>query len=372
MGARWRTVPAVATTVRALPADSNPQASLDYPPKPKPGDRVAVVAPSAGLPQIFPAVHELGLRRLRDELDLVPVEYPTTRVLGAPPTDRARDLIAAFADPDIAAVLAVIGGDDQITVIPHLDADVIRANPKPFFGYSDNTNLLHFLWSLGIVGFHGGSTMVHLGRGGRTHPDTMASWRAALFRPGWFDLTAPLAFSDESIVWSEPAALTTEPLSRPAPGGWTWHRPDTVIEAPTWGGNIEILSWLLMADRSVPRPDDVDGHVLFLETSEEMPAAEEVFRILRNMGERGLLGRFAALLMGRAKAWDIHRHTTMEERAAFADAQREAVLRAMARYNPGATIVFDVDFGHTDPQLIIPYGGLARVDGPSRAISVLY
>jgi muramoyltetrapeptide carboxypeptidase LdcA involved in peptidoglycan recycling len=344
----------------------------EYPPKPKPGDRVAVISPSAGLPQTFPAVHELGLRRLRDELGLEPVEYPTTRVLGAPPADRARDINAAFADPDITAVLAVIGGDDQITVVPRLDADLIRANPKPFFGYSDNTNLLHFLWRHGIVGFHGGSTMVHLGRGGRTHQDTMASLRAALFTPGWFDLTAPLAFSDESRDWADPSYLDAEPPARPAPGGWTWHRPEAVIEAPTWGGNLEIVGWLLMADRDVPAQDEVDGQVLILETSEEMPRADEVFRTLRNMGERGLLGRFAALLMGRAKAWERNHQTTMDERAAYASDQRAAVLQAMAAYNPDATIVFDVDFGHTDPQLIIPYGGLVRIDGPSRTISVRY
>jgi muramoyltetrapeptide carboxypeptidase LdcA involved in peptidoglycan recycling len=334
-----------------------------------------VVSPSAGVPQVYPAVHELGLRRLRDELGLIPVEYPTTRVLGASAVDRARDVTAAFADPDVAAVFAVIGGDDQITVTPHLDAEVIRANPKPFFGYSDNTNLLHFLWRLGIVGFHGGSTMVHLGRGGRTHPDTMASLRAALFRPGWFDLTEPLAFSDEPIDWARPEALTMEPPARPAPGGWIWHGAEpapVVVEAPTWGGNLEVVGWLLMADRDVPRPDDVDGHVLFLETSEEMPAAENVFRTLRTMGERGLLGRFAALLMGRAKAWDFRRRTALDERVTFAREQREAVLRAMAEYNPGATVVFDVDLGHTDPQLIIPYGGLVRIDRAARTLSVRY
>jgi muramoyltetrapeptide carboxypeptidase LdcA involved in peptidoglycan recycling len=236
--------------------------------------------------------------------------------------------------------------------------------------------------------------MVHLGRGGRTHSDTMASLRAALFTPGWFDLTTPLTFaklageasgsvaklageasaqfSDESIPWTDPASLQTEPVSRPAPDGWTWHRADGVIEAPTWGGNLEVVGWLLMADRAVPTPDEVDGHVLVLETSEEMPSAQEVFRTLRNMGERRLLSRFAALLMGRAKAWDVHRQTTLDERKAYAADQRAAVLRAMAAYNPHATIVFDVDFGHTDPQLIIPYGGLVRIDGPTRTISVQY
>lgn len=312
------------------------------------------------------------MRRLRDELDLVPVEYPTTRILGAPAADRARDLHAAFADPDIKAVLAVIGGDDQITVLPHLDVEVFRANPKPFFGYSDNTNLLHFLWRTGIVGFHGGSTMVHLGRGGRTHPITMASLRAALFRSGWFELTVPTEFSDEALDWNDPASLRTEPVSRPAPGGWTWHQPSGVIEAPTWGGNLEIIGWLLMADRAVPAPHEIDGHVLLLETSEEMPSAEEVFRTLRNMGERGLLGRFSALLMGRAKAWEQNHRTTLPERAVYADEQQAAVLRAMAEYNPEATVVFDVDFGHTDPQLIVPYGGQVRIDSPSRTIAVRY
>jgi muramoyltetrapeptide carboxypeptidase LdcA involved in peptidoglycan recycling len=62
--------------------------------------------------------------------------------MASTPADRAADVNAAFADPEIKAVIASIGGDDEILVLPHLDAELIRANPKPFFGYSDNTNLL--------------------------------------------------------------------------------------------------------------------------------------------------------------------------------------------------------------------------------------
>ncbi|HEU4426673.1 MAG TPA: LD-carboxypeptidase, partial [Pilimelia sp.] len=107
---------------------------MKYPSKLWPGNRVAVLSPSAGLPAIYPRVYETGLERLREFLGLIPVEYPTTRAAAADPRDRARDLCAAFADTSIAAVLATIGGDDQITVIRHLDDDVLRANPKPFFG----------------------------------------------------------------------------------------------------------------------------------------------------------------------------------------------------------------------------------------------
>ena len=99
---------------------------LVHPPKARPGDRVAVVSPAFAAPAVGPAIHEQAMRRLVELTGLEPVEYPTTRRLGATAEDRAADLNAAFADPTIRAIVATIGGDDQITVIPHLDAELIR------------------------------------------------------------------------------------------------------------------------------------------------------------------------------------------------------------------------------------------------------
>ncbi|MCX4386665.1 LD-carboxypeptidase [Micromonospora peucetia] len=341
-----------------------------YPPKPRPGDRVAVVSPSAGLPALFPHVYELGLRRLREEFGLDPVEYPTTRVLGADPRDRARDLTAAFADPTITAVLATVGGDDLITVTPHLDDAVLRANPKPYFGCSDNINVLNHLYRLGVVAYHGGSVLVHLGRPGRPHPLTFDSLRAALFTSGWYDLRPAPEWGDQPGDWRDPASLAVEPAMFPGEG-WRWQGPSTMVEGRTWGGNLEILHWLMATDR-VPSAGELAGSVLMVETSEELPSATEVFRILRNMGERGLLAGFPAVLVGRAKAWDFDRPHTPDERRDWADAQREAVTRVLAAYNPDAVVVFDVDFGHTDPQLILPYGGTARINAATQHISVRY
>lgn len=98
-------------------------------------------------------MQDLGLKRLREHLQLEPVAYPTTRKIGATPQERAADIHAAFADPEITAIMASIGGSDQITVLRYLDPAVLQANPKVFFGYSDNTNLLVYLWNLGIIGF---------------------------------------------------------------------------------------------------------------------------------------------------------------------------------------------------------------------------
>jgi muramoyltetrapeptide carboxypeptidase LdcA involved in peptidoglycan recycling len=342
------------------------------PPKPSPGDRIAVVSPSSGLPGLFPLPYELGLERLRTEYGLEPVEYPSTRRMGATPQERAADLHAAFADPDIKAVIASIGGDDQITVLPHLYREVIRANPKPFFGMSDNTNLLAFLHTSGIVGYHGGSVMCELGRPGAMHPQTAASLRAALFTSGPYELQPAERWRDIDRDWADPATFDAEPETRPGTG-WTWVNPDRVVEGRSWGGCLEIVGWLLMADREVSHDLSVyDGGVLLLETSEDMPSATEVYSTIRNMGERGLLQRFSALLMGRAKTWSLERRNSPEEAARYASGQREAVLRAMRAYAPDTTIVFDVDFGHTDPQLVIPYGGTVRVDGPARRITVMY
>jgi len=342
-----------------------------YPPKPRPGDRVAIVSPSSGLPELFPAPYELGLRRLREDFRLVPVEYPATRRMGASPEDRAADLHAAFADPEIKAIIASIGGDDQITVLPHLDADLIRANPKPFFGYSDNTNLLTYLGNLGIVSYHGGSVMGEFGRPGAMHSLTTVSLQAALFTSGEYELRESTVYGDVNRDWADPATFDATPAMQ-ACGGWRWHNADRVVEGLTWGGNLEILSWLLMADREIRPADAYDGRVLLVETSEELPSAAEVYHILRSMGERGLLERFAGVLVGRAKAWSFERPNTPEEKAVFAKEQREAVLRALAVYNPDALTVFDVDFGHTDPQVVIPAGGWVRADGPARRITVRY
>jgi muramoyltetrapeptide carboxypeptidase LdcA involved in peptidoglycan recycling len=345
--------------------------TFSTPPKMSPGDRVAVVSPSFAAPGRFPELHEQAMRRLREDLGVEPVEYPTTRRLDAPAAARAEDLMAAYADPAIRAVLATIGGDDQITVLPHLDPKPFQADPKPFFGYSDNTNLLNWLWNQGVASYHGGSTMVHIARGAGLQPIHTDSLRAALFTGGDREIHPVESFSEEELSWEDPSSLTRSAPSVPSPG-WIWHRPDARVSAPTWGGNLEILHWNLAADRWIRPVEDYAGCVLLLETSEEMPPAEEVFRMLRNAGERGLLQQFPAILVGTAKATAIGHDRPPDQRQQYRDEQRAAILRALDDYHPTAMVVFGVDFGHTTPQWILPYGGRITVDGPARRITAHY
>jgi muramoyltetrapeptide carboxypeptidase LdcA involved in peptidoglycan recycling len=169
------------------------------------------------------------------------------------------------------------------------------------------------------------------------------------------------------LSWRDAEAA---PLA-PSPGRY-WHQPDRIVTATTWGGNLEILHWNLAAGRWIRPVEDYAGCVLLLETSEEMPPAEEVFQMLRNFGERGLLQQFPAVLVATAKATAMGHDRTPSERVAYRADQQAAVLRAFEAYHPSAMVVFGVDFGHTEPQWVLPYGGRMTVDGPGRRIIAHY
>ena len=328
---------------------------------------MAVLSPSFAAPAVAPAVHEQAMRRLRELTGLVPVEYPTTRQLGATARDRAADLNAAFADPQIRAVLATIGGEDQITVVPHLDPHLVRADPKPFLGYSDNTNLLSWLWTHGVAGFYGGSTQVHLGPGPAVDEVHTRALRAALLTGDRLQITDPGESEDIGKDWSDPAALT-EYGDREQTEPWTWAGPERSVTGPTWGGCAEVVQWVLAAGRFPTDPAVLDGGVLLLETSEELIPARELGWIVRALGERGLLSSVDAVVVARPPTSSFEVQPNPDERAARRAEQRDEAIQVVQRYNPEAVIVVGVPFGHTRPQWIVPYGGDVTVDGTTRTL----
>jgi muramoyltetrapeptide carboxypeptidase LdcA involved in peptidoglycan recycling len=329
------------------------------------------VSPSFAAPGIAPQVHEQALRRLADLTGLVPVEYPTTRRVGASPQDRAADLNAAFADPTIRAVVATVGGEDQITVVPHLDAGLVRADPKPFLGYSDNTNLLSWLWTNGVAGFYGGSTQVHLGPGPAVDEVHARSLRAALLTGERLEVTKPGESEDIGKDWQDPAALT-EYGDREPTEPWTWAGPARSVTGRTWGGCVEVLQWVLAAGRFPADPSVVAGGVLLLETSEELIPAREFGWIVRSLGERGVLGAVDAVLVARPPTSDFEVRPTAQERAARRAEQRDVAIDLVRHYNADAVVVVGVPFGHTRPQWILPYGGLVTVDGIQQRVEADY
>jgi muramoyltetrapeptide carboxypeptidase LdcA involved in peptidoglycan recycling len=344
---------------------------LLHPPKAKSGDRIAVLSPSFAAAGAFPAVHEQAMLRLAELTGLVPVEYPTTRQLNASPEARASDINAAFSHPEVRAILAVVGGEDQIRVIPHLDADLARSDPKPFLGTSDNTNLHNWLWANGVASFYGGASQVHLGPGPHVDPIHAASLRAALITGQSLELFEPGESEDVGVPWDDPRALTSFG-ERDSTEPWLWSGPQRSVTGRSWGGCVEVIEWMLTAGRFPTSPDVLAGGVLLLETSEELLPARNVGWIVRSLGERGILSAVDAVLLARPPVSDFTRRPDKAERARLRAEQAAVVVEVISSYNPQAVVCAGVPFGHTRPQWIIPHGGEITVDGARQRVFADY
>lgn len=339
-------------------------------PKLKPEDQVAIISPSAGLPGLFPWVQDLGLRRLKEEFGLIPKEYPTTRQMDSSLKDRARDIMAAFSDPENKAVIASIGGSDQIKLIKYLDPDVFLNNPKPFFGSSDNTHLQIFLWNLGILSFYGGCIMTQFAMQASMDQLTTEYLKKALFETGEYELKRSDYYNDIGRDWSDEANLAKQ-RTREENEPWSWYgKIDT--EGALWGGCVESLVVQMSTAKYLPADDDLGGTILFLETAEDIPEHWIIEYLLTGMGERGWLSRFNGILIGRPKAWEFDKQNSAEAKAAYRKEQRETVLRTIREYNPDIPVIQNLDFGHTDPQVPLPNGQNCRIDSKNKKIYLTF
>lgn len=340
----------------------------------QPNDKVAIVSPSSGMPFVFPWVYEQGLSRMREIFQLQPVEFPTARqspqYLSQHPKARAEDINRAFADPSIKGIIATIGGNDQIRILPFLDREVIAANPKVFMGYSDCTNLHLFLWNLGIISYYGGAVMTQFAMGGEMDRFTIDSIQKVLFNPSIGKIHAATEYSDADLDWADSANLDKKRPMYPS-DGWIWHNShNQIVEGQLWGGCLEVLDLHLSVRQYLPEFSKLDGAILFIETSEEMPTEGFVYRFIAALAEMGLLKRFKAILVAYPKAQFCDRMPT-EGREAYIANQQMAVKSALNDYNINIPVVFNMNFGHTDPQMIIPNGGIAKINCASKTIELI-
>ncbi len=337
----------------------------------KPGDKVAIVSPSSGMPFLFPWVYEQGLNQLREIFKVQVVEFPTAKqspdYLSKNPKARADDINAAFADPSIKGIIATIGGTDQIRILPYLDREVISANPKVFMGYSDNTNIHLFLWNLEIISYYGGSIMTQFAMGGGMQNYTIDSIRKNIFNPPVGSITAASAYSDADLDWDDKQNLDRKPLMYPSQG-WHWYnKQNHSIEGQLWGGCLEILALHLSIKSYLPSPKQLEGTILFIETSEEMPSEGFVYRFIAALAELKLLKRFKAILMGYPKAQFCNKQPP-EGREEYILNQQNAVKNALKDYESTIPVIFNMNFGHTDPQMIIPCGSYVSINSHNETI----
>lgn len=328
------------------------------------GATIAVLSTSWGGPAAFPGVYDAGVAALRERLGLEVREYPTTRwspaALAADPAARAADLVAAFEDVDVDGIVASIGGDDSARVVRLLDARRIAAHPKVLMGYSDTTTQLWFCHRAGMVTFHGPSVMAGLAQLA-SFPAAEAHLRALLFEPtAQYDYEPYDEWVDGYADWSSGA--TSEVGPRRAHDGWRWLHTPRRAQGRLLGGCIEVLEFM-KGSPQWPEPSFFDGRLLFLETSEEQPSVAQVRRWLFNYGIQGIFERISGLLVGRARGYGD------DEKRRLDDAVLETVVGQFGASD--VTIVTNMDFGHTDPQWVLPLGVLAALDPEERSFRLL-
>lgn len=330
--------------------------------KPKalqPGDTVAVITLSAGLAGAYPHRYEAGKRQLQQEFGLTVVE--TKHALKDPdwiarhPEARAEDLMEAFADDRIKGIFTIIGGDDSVRILPFLDLSVIKHNPKIFLGFSDTT-VSHFAcFKAGLTSFYGPTIMAGFAENGGMFPYMVQSVRRTLFSSEPVGIVEPNrdGWTDERLDWAEPRNQHVKRKRNP-PTGWRFLQGSGVVRGKLIGGCLDALEFL-KGTEFWPAPDQWQGAVFFIETSEEAPEPVMVKRWLRNYGTQGILQQLSAMIVGRPGGSIPEADFVKYDEAILEVVTEELGLDSLP-------VVTNMDFGHTDPMFVIPYGVEAEID----------
>ncbi|MBP0458126.1 S66 peptidase family protein [Streptomyces montanisoli] len=291
-----------------------------------PGDRVAVVAPSGPVPEDR---LQAGLDILRG-WDLDPVvaphvldRHPRFGYLAGQDADRARDLTAAWCDPDVAAVLCARGGYGAQRMVDLLDWDAMRAaTPKALVGFSDIT-VLHeaFATRLGVATLHGQMTSAAVFL---KDAESQEHLRATLFEP-------------ESVL-----TLGLPTARALVPGR---------ARGITLGGCVSLLA----ADLSTPhaRPSAAGGLLMIEDTGEEPYRLD---RILTQLLRAGWLDGVAGIGLG---SW--------QECGPYEEV-RDVFLDRLGGL--GVPIVEEMGFGHGDTALTVPFGVPAVLDADTATLTL--
>jgi muramoyltetrapeptide carboxypeptidase LdcA involved in peptidoglycan recycling len=338
------------------------------PRKLRPGDKVAAISLSWGGPGVFPHRYEAGKKQFREEFGVDVVE--TRHALKDPlwlekhPEARAADLMEAFSDPSIKGIISTIGGHESMRLIPHIRAEVITANPKVFLGYSDTTVSHLVCFKAGLVSFYGPAFMSGFAENAGMFLYMVDAVRRTCFQTAPIGLIAPNedGWTVEHLSWADPENQRQRRTLNPS-DKWRFLQGKGVAQGRLIGGCLEVLEWL-RGTSIWPGLDAFNGAVLFLETSEEGAPPETVARALRTYASIGILARLSGILFGRPGGQVAIERFAEYDKAILQVVTEEEGLSDLA-------VVTRMDFGHTDPMFVLPYGVMARIDCDNGRFEIL-
>lgn len=308
------------------------------------GDEIRIVAPARGLKLISQESRDWAIKRFNEMGLKVTFGKNTTdenfdMMLSSSIEKRVEDLMAAFKDPNVKAIFTVIGGSNSNQLLPYLDYEVIKNNPKIFCGFSDITALLDAIYAkTGLVTFSG----PHFSSLGMIKgcDYTLDNLKKMLIDDGKNDVKASGEWSDD--LWF----LDQENRSFMQNEGW-WIINNGRAEGKIIGGNLGTFNLLLGTSY---RPAFEADTILFIEDCYTSGGDLGVFeRNLQALIYQEDFKNVKALVIGRfQKASEVSRE------------KLEFVLRSKQELRT-LPIIANVDFGHTTPLLTLPVGGTARI-----------
>jgi len=231
----------------------------------QPGDTVGIISPATAIFRqeeidiVVDAMSGLGLQsRIGNHVG------DRYGYLGGEDGDRAADINEFFANPDIAALIPIRGGWGSSRVLPYLDYDLIRQNPKIIVGFSDITALLLGIYAkTGLVTFHG--------------PNGYTGWRTQ--QTDYFRRTL---FDGETLTYQNwPDSGDDSRLMQV--GNRIQTITPGVARGKLIGGNLSVLSGIVGS----PYVPDLNGAILFIED-----VGETLYRVDRMMTQLKLAGLF--------------------------------------------------------------------------------
>lgn len=309
-------------------------------PKLTSGDEIRIVAPSqsAGIlseDTIHKAVEQLSALGLRVTFGAHIYEHDV--VDSSSIESRIEDLHAAFRDTNVKGVLAVIGGYNANELLPFLDYELIRENPKVFCGYSDTTALSLAIWAkTGIVTYSGPSfSSFGMVAGQAYQRDSFVQCVME---------STPLSVQ-EPVTWSDDKWYIDQEKRHFRANGGLQVYSEGAAKGTVIGGNLCTFN-LLQGTAYMP---DITDSILFLEDDFLTNAgmfARDLTSLLHQPGADTIRG----LVIGK-----------------FQDASGITVelLRAILDKHPvlkQIPVVYNASFGHIQPIFTFPVGGTASLD----------
>jgi len=334
----------------------------------KAGDKVAVVSLSSGILGDAWAIHKFHLakQRMQDlfglELIAMPNALKGNDFIYNNPKARAEDLMEAFKNPEIKAIFCAIGGVDTIRILPYIDFDVIKNNPKIFSGFSDST-VNHFMcYHAGLMSFYGPNIMNDFSQYVK-----MSDYTIDAIKKLWFDadenfeIKSSEIFSlDEDKVWWGEDHINDDRKWRTEEIGYEILQGKGKVEGELLGGCADVFL-MLLGTKIWPAAENWKDKILFFENCESNMTPDDLESLLRNLAAQGILNNIKAIMVGKPTLNDHY------------EDYKKSILKVVAGEEKliDLPIIYNVNFGHSAPITIIPYGAKCEIDADNKTIKLL-